>query len=532
MDIVGNRTLRDLLQEREQRYGDKTYLVFVGADGEVTEYSYADFVARVRSIAAGFAVEGIGKGDKVVLHLPNCPEFLFCWFGLAWIGAVTVPSNIANTPPEMHHVLSFSDAIAVVTAPAYRALIETVADQIPAIRKRILAQGKEPGWAALAELDHQGAPPEVEIGSEDVAELLFTSGTTALPKAVMLTHANCLFAGEREWRILGIGPDDRCMTALPAFHVNAQTVTIMSALTAGATCILVADYSASKFWTQVREHRATALALVAMQLRTLLAQPPRPDDSEHSVRRIMYAINVPDDEKLAFEQRFGVELVNGYGLSEAMTIVTIAPVHGEKRWPSIGLPTLDRQVRVVDSTGRDRPVGEVGEIIVGGTPGRTLMKGYYKNEQATAEALRNGGTPAATRGAGGGAWLHTGDNGYFDEHGYLYFFDRRKDVIKVAGENVSASEVERVLLTHPAVAEAAVVAIPHAIRDEVPAAFIVAASGAHLDMPTLTAYCREHLASFKVPAVVEVRESLPKTSIGKIEKKALRKIVESWEPIR
>lgn len=519
MDIVGDRTLRDLLNERQRRFGDKSFLVFVDHEAEVTEYSYAEFVARVRSVAAGFSEQGISKGDKVVLHLPNCPEFLFSWFALAWIGAISVPSNIANTATEMRHVVSFSDAIAVITSQDHRDMLETVLDDTPAVRVRILAQGKDPGWISISEVDRGGTPPEVPLEAEDVMELLFTSGTTALPKAVMITHANCLFAGEREWRVLGLDPSDRCLTALPAFHVNAQTITIMSALTVGATCLLLAEYRASQFWSQVREQRATALALVAMQVRTLLAQPQSPQDAENVVRRIMYAINVLDEEKAEFERRFGVELINGYGLSEAMTLVTLAPVHGEKRWPSIGLPTIDRQVRIVDATGADVALGEVGEIIVQGTPGRTLMKGYYKNEEATAEALRNG-------------WLYTGDNGYFDKYGYLYFFDRRKDVIKVAGENVSASEVERILLTHPDVAEAAVIAVPHAIRDEVPAAFVVATPGANLSADVVGSYCRQHLAKFKVPAIVQICQELPKTSIGKIEKKVLRKMVESWEPVR
>lgn len=519
MDIVGNRTLRDLLTERQQRYGDKTCLVFVGKDSSVTEFSYNEFVGTVRSIAAGLAAQGIGKGDKVVIHLPNCPEFLFVWFASAWIGAVSVPSNIANTASEMRHVVSFADAVAVVTDSDHHAMIDSVVADFPAVHSRVLIEEPKGKWLGLADLQYDQDPPEVELAPDDVAELLFTSGTTALPKAVMLTHANCLYAGEREWRITGLDTTDRCLTALPAFHVNAQTVTIMSALTVGATCILLAEYSARRFWDQVRDQRATALALVAMQVRTLLAQPERDTDATHSVRRIMYAINVLDEEKVEFERRFGVELINGYGLSEAMTIVTIVPVHGAKRWPSIGLPTLDRVVRIVDQDGRDVEPGEVGEIIVGGIVGRTLMKGYYKDPEATTAALRNG-------------WLHTGDNGYIDEFGYFYFFDRRKDVIKVAGENVSASEVERVLLTHPGVGEAAVIAIPHAIRDEVPAAFVVPAEGGSLDADTVIDYCMEHLAGFKVPAVVEICDELPKTSIGKIEKKLLRSAAEAWEPLR
>lgn len=520
MDIVGNRTLRDLLVERQRRFGSKPFLVFVGKNSSVREFSYGEFVDRVRSVAAGLAEQGIGRGDKVVVHLPNCPEFLFCWFGLAWLAAVTVPSNIANTATEMHHVMSFSDAVGVITTAEHRKLIDSVAEDIPAVRTRVLTSGAaEPGWLAWSDVDRGAAPPDVDVDPSDVAELLFTSGTTALPKAVMLTHANCLYAGEREWRILGLDPSDRCLTALPAFHVNAQTVTIMSALTAGATCVLLAEYSASSFWARVREQNATALALVAMQVRTLLAQPASADDTNHSVRRIMYAINVLDEEKVEFERRFGVELTNGYGLSEAMTIVTIAPVHGERRWPSIGLPTIDREVRVVDQAGANVAPGEIGEIIVSGVPGRTLMKGYYKNPQATAETIRNG-------------WLHTGDHGYFDEYGYLYFFDRRKDVLKVAGENVSASEIEHVLLQHPDVVEAAVVAIPHVVRDEVPVAFVALSPGSALTPEAVIEFGAQHLAKFKVPAIVTIYDELPKTSIGKIEKKLLRETVSQWEPAR
>ncbi|MFD4252419.1 AMP-binding protein [Amycolatopsis thermoflava] len=506
MDIVGHRTLRDLLLEQEARHGGKTFLVFVAADGARTELSYTDFADQVRATASGLARLGVGNGDKVVVHLGNCPEFLVCWFALAWLGAVLVPSNTANTVGELRHVVRHAEAGAVITAPRFRRLAERAA---PDVRHRILVGGGETGWLSFADLIADGEPPMPDLAPEDLAELLFTSGTTAAPKAVMLTHANCLFAGEREWRTVGIDSTDRSLTALPAFHVNAQTVTILSALTAGATVVLLEEYSASRFWQQVRDTGATVITLVAMQLRTLLAQPPAATDDRHTVRRVMYALNVPDHEKDAFERRFDVELINGYGLSEAMTVVTAAPVHGEKRWPSIGLPAIDRRVRVVKPDGADAAPGEVGEIVVGGEPGRNLMLGYYRDPVATAEALRDG-------------WLHTGDNGYFDEHGYLYFFDRGKDVIKVAGENVSAMEVEQVLCAHPAVAEAAVIGVPDPVRDEAVKAFVVARPGAALTEESIVEHCTARLARFKVPTVIEVREALPKTSIGKIEKKVLR----------
>lgn len=520
MDIVGHRTLRDLLTEREHRLGDKTFLTFVDRDTNATDYTYREFVRDVRAVASGFAAHGIGCGDKVVIHLPNCPQFLLAWFGLAWIGAIAVPSNTANTATEMTHVLSLSEAVCVVTDPEHADMLAEVADRHPQVRLRVSIGTGVPNWMPFAALlDHGDTPPHVPIDSEDVVELLFTSGTTAQPKAVMLTHANCLFAGEREWRVTGLDSSDRCLTALPLFHVNAQTITILSALTVGASCVLLAEYSASRFWSLVRDHAATAITVVAMQLRTLLAQPSTSRDRDHQVRRVIYALNVPDLEKDQFEQRYGVELINGYGLSEAMTIVTAAPVHGDKRWPSIGLPAIDRRVRIIDPDGNDVPVGEVGEIIVAGVPGRTLMKGYYNNPAATAEVLREG-------------WLHTGDNGFFDERGYVYFFDRSKDVIKVAGENVSGSEIERVLLSHPNITEAAVVPATHAIRDEVPVAFVVARPGIRLTSEDVLTHCRQHLAKFKIPAVVELCDALPKTSIGKVEKRQLRRHVQDWEPIR
>lgn len=519
MDPVGNRTLRDLLIERERRHAKKTCLVFVEEDSTVTEFTYKEFVDRVRSVAAGLDRLGVGKGDKVVVHLSNCPQFLFTWFGLAWLGAVTVPSNIENHHTELYHVVSFSEAVGVVTDQEHRKLVGIVADDNPAVAIRVLTDGHEPGWTSWSQLDNGGSPPQVVLDSSDLAELLFTSGTTALPKAIMLTHANCLFTGERERSAIGLRSDDRCLTALPAFHSNAQGVTILPALAAGATVILLAGYSARRFWRVVREQRATVLSLVSMLVRTLLARPSHPDDADNTVRRIMYAFAISDEERHEFERRFDVELTNLYGLTEAMVLVTVGPVHGDRRWPSVGLPIGEREVRVVTDDGTDAAPGEIGEIIVEGVPGRSLMKGYYKNPEATARSIRSG-------------WLYTGDQGYLDEYGYLYFYDRHIDVLKVAGENVSATEVENVLRRHPDIVDAAVVPVAHAIRDQVPVAFVMCQAGKELGVEEVREYCEQLLAKFKVPAIVEFVDELPKTSIGKIEKKALRAIVDAWEAVR
>lgn len=520
-DIVGNRTLRDFLTERAERYGDKTCLEFEEANGQRSTLSYRQLLDQVRAVAGGFAADGIRKGDAIVIHLPNSPEFLLSWFGLAWIGAIAIPSNTANTASELAYILDHAGVVGVVTAPPFQALFQILIDEhaagdahpVSQVRHRYLARsaGAPGGWTALGSfLDAAADPPETDLDPEDVAELIFTSGTTALPKAVMLTHANLLYGGEREARSLLLDATDRSLTALPLFHVNAQSITTLSTLTVGGTIVLLEEYRASQFWQRLRNSNATVVTLVAMQLRTLLAQPPSATDRDHRLRRVMYAINVLDDEKQAFEERFGVELINGYGLSEAFTLVALTPVHGEKRWPAIGPPTLDRRIRIIDSEGRDVSPGQVGEIIVHGVPGRTIMKGYFRDPDATAAAIREG-------------WLHTGDNGLVDEKGYLYFFDRLKDMIKTAGENVSASEVERILLTHPDIVEAAVIGIPHPIRDEVVKAYVVSAPEVSLTSAAVIAHCETHLAKFKVPAEVEIIDALPKTSIGKIEKKLLRR---------
>ncbi|RFS86582.1 ATP-dependent acyl-CoA ligase [Actinomadura spongiicola] len=513
MDLIGNRTLADLLVERCDRHPDRACLVVEDASGAVTEYTYRETLDAVRRTAGGFAALGVGHGDAVVIHLRNRAEFVFAWFGLAWLGAVMVPSNVAASAAELAYLVERSEAVGVLTEPDHVPTFAGVLARAPKVAHRIVARGDDTRDGFVPFSDVASGPPvePARVDSEDVVEMLFTSGTTARPKAVMITHANCLWGGERVARGAALHDGDRLLTALPLFHINAQEITVLAALTVGGTAVLLEEYHASGFWSRVRHHGATSVSLVAMQLRTMLAQPPSPDDAVHRVHRAVYAINVTDREKDAFERRFGVELINGYGLSEGGTVVTMSPVFGDRRWPSIGLPNFDRRIRIVDEDGRDVPAGTVGEILVSGVPGRTLMKGYFKDPEATAAAVRDG-------------WLHTGDNGYLDERGYVYFFDRKKDVIKRAGENVSASEVEFALLAHPSIAEAAVVAAPDPVRDEEVCAFVVPrASGPAPSREEIAEHCRARLAAFKVPTRIEVVDALPKTSIGKVEKKLLRR---------
>jgi carnitine-CoA ligase len=510
IDLIGNRTLPSLLDDQAARRPDKVALLFEDQNGAVESYTYKDARDIAARVAGGLSALGVQPGDRVVAQLPNGPEAVWTYLALAWIGAVVVPSNTANQAPELAHIIDWSDARLVIANGPGLEILSRV--DLPGGMLGPVGVGASGGIPFARLLDHDALVERPPIDPEQPLEIIFTSGTTALPKGVVLTHANWLWAGERSARTLMLDESDRLLTALPLFHVNAQAITLMNALTLGATAIVLEQYSASRYMEQVRRHQATHISIVAMVLRTLLAQRPSGLDTSHQLRRVSYAINVTDTEKDAFETRFGVELINGYGLSEAMTEVVVSPIYGPRRWPSIGRPVLDRQIRIVDSDGNEVESGEVGELTVRGTPGRTIFLGYHKDPEATARTIRDG-------------WLFTGDNVYADRDGFLYFVDRAKDIIKRAGENISASEVERVLVEHADIRAAAVIGVPDEVRDEAVMAFVVVAEGATLTEEDITVHCKARLAGFKVPTIVEFRDALPETSIGKVEKKKLRSVV-------
>jgi crotonobetaine/carnitine-CoA ligase len=510
LDPMGERTLNHLLAERVAERPDQVFLTYEDKDGGISDLSYRQFQERVDRVAAGLDRLAVRQKDFVVVHLTNSPEFLLSWFAFARLGVTLVPSNTANTARELEYIIGFSGARVVITEPAFLDTVEAGIEAAGVEAQVIVARGRAEGLVAFDDLAATGAaPPSPVVSSLDLAELIFTSGTTRKPKAVMLTHAHCLRAGLDSVHCLWLDEGERCLTALPMFHVNAQAMSLLGTLTVGGTLIMLEEFRATKFWTQVRAHGATQTCLVAMQLRTILAQPPAPDEQDHVVRRLFFAINVTDQEKDAFEARFGVSLINGYGLSEAMTLLTCSPIVGPRRWPSIGLASPGRRLLLVDDHGVEVPTGEVGEIVVEGTPGRDLLLGYYRDEEATAAALK-------------GNRLHTGDNAYADAEGYLYFFDRKKDMIKRAGENVSAIEVEWAIIDHPGVVEASVVGIPDPIRDEAVAAVVVR-EDAELTGDDVIEWCRRRLSKFKVPTVVTFVDELPKTSIGKVRKDEVRK---------
>lgn len=513
MDIVGNITLRDLLNEKVSMHREKAFLLFEDKVERKFELTYGEFAIKVNRLSQVFLKFGIKKGTHVTLHLPNNLEFMISWFALANIGAIMVPTNILSTSGEMEYVLNHSESVLLVTEEIYLEKFNRIRNQLPYLQRILLAryEGEEYKEQDLSRLMAAATDeaPSIPIDSEDVAAMLYTSGTTSKPKGVQITHANYIFTGEVMSKSIRLSPEDRQFLVLPLFHGNAQYYSTMSALVVGASIALTEKFSASRYFKQAKRLGVTVGSLFAAPIRMILAQDYNPADKEHSIRVIWFAQMISEQQLKQFEEKYDVSLLQMYGMTETVGVPLMNPIDGVRKNLSIGKPTIGYEVKVVDEVGDEVPTGQAGQIIVKGVPGRTLMKSYFKNPKATAETLQN-------------SWLHTGDNARIGEDGYFYFVDRIKDMIKRSGENVAANEVEGVLADHPSVYEAAVIGIPDEMRDEAIKAYVILHDGQQVSEEELLVYCREHLAKFKVPDSIEFTNEFPRTSVGKIQKHILR----------
>lgn len=514
-DIVGNKTLRDLWDELAQIDSGKKVLVFHDCNGGKSEFTYPQFNEEINKAANLFLDLGIKKDDKVAIQLYNCPEFLMCWFGLAKIGAVMVPLNTKYSQEECEDIIERCGVEIVVTEeeflPFYNGSFSTNGNRIYNI---LLARSKKHilGTINFAE-NQEKQPKELKefrpLSSDDVVEILFTSGTTSKPKGVVLTHCNLLYSGIFTAWQLSMRPDDRFLTIMPVFHVDFQLSALMPVLSVGATIISVEKYSARRFWKQVCDYQATITECIPMMIRTMMLQPQQEWERDHCVREVFFYLALTEEEKRAFEERYNVRLFTSYGLSESLVgIITDSPCGG-RNFPSIGKPGLSYEAKIIDEEGNELPPHTIGEIYIKGVPGRTIMKEYYNDPVATAKTLSTDG------------WIHTGDKGYVDESGWFYFVDRKVNMIKRSGENISTTEIENILMCHPKIVEAAVIGVPDPIRDEAVKAFIILKDGEELSTEEILQYCRARMAEFKVPSFIEIRNCFPRTCTYKVQKKLL-----------
>ncbi|KPL86356.1 hypothetical protein SE16_13620 [Ardenticatena maritima] len=494
--------LTDFVLGDAARFGDKPALIDGPTGRTIT---YTQLAQAVERVAAGLAARGLRKGDVVAVYSPNLPEYAIAFHGTLRAGGIVTTANPLYTVEELTHQLNDAGATFLITIPP---LLETAlaAAQQSNVREVFVfgeAEGATP-FAAL--LQSEGAAPNVEIDPrEDVAVLPYSSGTTGLPKGVMLTHYNLVSNLCQIAALEPLTPDDVLIGILPFFHIYGMIVILNSALNNGATVVSMPRFDLVQFLELMQKHRVTRAHLVPPVV-LALAKHPIVDQYDLSALRMIMSGAAPLGEELAVavSERLGCKVKQAYGMTEASPATHITPDDRIKP-AAVGVLVPNTEARIVDpATGQDVGVGERGEIWIRGPQ---VMKGYLNRPDAT----------AATVDAEG--WLHTGDVGYADEDGYFYIVDRVKELIKYKGYQVAPAELEAVLLSHPAVADAAVIPVPDEEAGEIPKAFVV--KKADVDADELMAYVAEHVAPYKKVREIEFVESIPKSASGKILRRVL-----------
>jgi crotonobetaine/carnitine-CoA ligase len=504
--------LPTLLATQAQVHADLPFLSF--ALGERT-LTYAETEAEVNIVAAGLARFGVGHGDRVLLMMRNRAEFVLSWLAAARLGAVQVPVNVDYRGPFFEHLVNTAAASVLIVEDALLDAVSASAGKLEHLRAVVVVGAVEqvPGgietvpFASLLD-PANGAPPATAVASSDIGAIHFTSGTSGPSKGAILPHAHLHLLSERNRELLDIRARDTYMTELPLFHINAQ-MSVYSALLVGASVRIEQRFSASSWLDRVLACKATHTTLLGVMLGFILKQPARPEDADTLLRRA-WSVPCPPDLASTFLDRFGLEeVVTSYGSTEVGMIArrTLDAPAG-----SVGRVDADLyETRVVDADEEDVEPGEVGELLVRSLLPWTMTQGYFGMPERTLEAFRN-------------LWFHTGDAARLDADGNLWFVDRIKDRIRRRGENIASVDVETVLMEHPRVADAAVIAVPseeEGGEDEIKAV-VVAAPGAALDATIVWAWCDEMLPYFAVPRYVEILPELPKTPTAKILKSELR----------
>ena len=508
---TGKRTLRTLLEHRATTTPGDTFVIFDDLSEGVTNLTYREFDVTTNQVAHYLLGLGLEPGERINLHLGNCLEFLYLWFGAAKCGIVIMPTNTAASVDELEYLLRHSESRFIFTQPEFADTAETARRRCPCGEAVIVCGSDADGGLFAAQFAQQPETPLADMPeSGDPVAILYTSGTTAKPKGVLVTNANYVYAGETVAKAVRLTPADRHLAVLPLFHGNAQYYSTMSALAAGASIALTARFSASRYFDQAITHRCTVASLFAAPIRMLLAQAHNEAHRGNQLRVVLFAQSVSRAQLDEWHERFGAPLLQLWGMTETMGPPLMNPIDYARDNMSMGLPVMGYEVALVDAEGERVVEGEIGEIVVRGEPGSTLMQGYYRNPEATAETLRDG-------------WLWSGDNARQDANGYFHFVDQAKDMIKRSGENVAAVEVESVIQAHPEVFDCAVIGVADPIRDESILAIVVVKEGARLSADDIINWCRPRLASFRTPEFVEFREALPRTSVGKIQKHILRR---------
>ncbi|MCZ6506577.1 MAG: long-chain fatty acid--CoA ligase [Acidobacteria bacterium] len=510
--------LASILEQSALRHSDKAAFV-LGGHG----LTFGELDAAARKVAGALVSMGVTRGDKVALTCPNLPYFPIVYFGILKAGAAVVPLNVLFKAREVEYHLKDSEAKAYFCFEGTAELAigkEGAAgfggadgcDHLVAITADPAAPSPLAGATTLGALLAAGDPTfdTVQTGADDTAVILYTSGTTGQPKGAELSHSNlfmnCLVSRD----VLAFEPEDRTLVVLPLFHSFGQVVLMNTGVLCGVTSILSPRFEAEAALALMQEHRISVFAGVPTMYWALLHAEAEGVDLAAIAANMRLAVSggsaLPVQVLREFEERFGVPILEGYGLSETSPVASFNHLDRERKPGSVGTPIWGVEMRIVDDEDNEVPTGEAGEIVI---RGHNVMKGYYRRPEANAKALRGG-------------WFHSGDVGIMDEDGYFFIVDRTKDMIIRGGFNVYPREIEEVMMEHPDVSLVAVLGEPHEQHGEEIKAFVVPAEGTEPTEQGLIDWCKERLAAYKYPRSIEFRESLPMTATGKILKTELR----------
>jgi crotonobetaine/carnitine-CoA ligase len=493
-----------LLAQRVTATPAAPFLTWHPFEGPQRTWTYGELARETRSIAAGLAGRGVRAGDRVIIHMENCPEFVIAWFACAALGAVAVTTNARSAPDEMQYYASDSDAVGALTQAKFSALVEESAPQL-----KWLVTVEDRAWAAL-----HGDPDTVANRVPDPGapmSVQYTSGTTSRPKGVVWTHANALWAARVNAAHEHLQADDCHLITMPLFHANAFAYSLLPTIWVGGRAVLLPKWSTSRFWPVSIEHGCTWSSLMGLSARAVLNLDA---PAKHPYRCFGSAAIFPQ-----WEQQLGVRTVSWWGMTETVSHGIVSDPWEPGRPLAIGRPAPEYGIRVLDPEGALVGPEEIGALQIRGIRGLSMFAEYLNKPEATEESFDQDG------------WFRTGDLITVHADGWLTFADRAKDMLRVGGENVAASEIERVIAEVPGVVEVAVVAQPDAKLDEVPVAFVVAAGNGNDLAARVASACSARLADFKVPRQVSVVRALPRSTISKVNKAVLRSYLDSGIPL-
>jgi crotonobetaine/carnitine-CoA ligase len=497
------RTIGWLLQVQAKARPSKPFFTWEPFTGESQVWTYADFSAATLRVAAGLHRSGVGENTFVLIHLDNRPEYLLAWFACAHLGAIAVCTNTRSTLDELSYTANHSGAQFAITQPNLEGLVSAAlptAKEIWVVSDDHFSPQSEKNrrFDTLLQASSSASPT---CSARSVAFVQYTSGATGRPKGVVFNHSNALWAAKVNATHEGLRESDVHLVYLPLFHINAMGYSVLASLWVGASLVLLPRFTASRFWEVAVRHKCTWASQITFALNVLSAA----EVPAHHFR--LWGTGICGH---ALEAHFRVPMIGWWGMTETVSHPIVGDLHVDNRPGAIGRPAPEYEVAVVREDGSAVEADETGGLLVRGIPGTSLFCSYLHDEIATANAFDSSG------------WFKTGDLVKVHSDGAISFVDRAKDMLKVGGENVAASEIERVILAVPGIAEVAVVAGPHPLMVEVPVAFVVVKNGpVEIEARILDA-CRRQLAEFKVPRLVRVVHELPRAGLGKIAKHELR----------